>query len=78
MVVLTTIAGTSLSLAIAGSFGLINVTAGVLNLLTTGWYIKRFGVRFAMAAQCFAPAFRITFQIFASEPNAEMRPPKVR
>lgn len=40
----------------------LTTTSGVLNLLTTSWFIRRMGVRFAMVMQTTAPTVRIICQ----------------
>jgi hypothetical protein len=43
----------------------LTTISGVLNLFTTGWLVKKYGVKLAMVAQTFWPCLRNLCQITA-------------
>lgn len=45
---------------------MLTKSTGVLNLLLTGWIIKKFGPRMAMAQQAFFPVVRLCAQNIGS------------
>lgn len=48
-------------------------TAGCLNLFSTGWLTRRFGVRFSLFFQTFWPSVRVLFQLWGGTVAIEVQ-----